>query len=290
MNKNKVSVIIPFYTNVNWLREAINSVLQQSYKNFEIIVINDGSKEDMTCFLKEYSKKIIYVEEKNKGAAAARNKGIDVASGKYIAFLDSDDIWEKEKLEKQVEYMEANKLVWSHTSYSIFGEIAKSKNIDVSYFKGMTFPLSIISNPIATPCVMIRSSEIKNDKELRFNEKMKSGEDTFLWVKISIKYRLGIINESLTKVRIRGSNAALLAYSQIRARAQIWEEIENSEFRNNLCNLDFSIKFAYKYCYILYKIINIFEVKNTRKVFDFVCKILYLLPWIIFKLNKRKYT
>lgn len=290
MNKNKVSVIIPFYTNINWLREAINSVLQQSYKNFEIIVINDGSKEDMTCFLEEYNKKIIYVEEENKGAAAARNKGIDIATGKYIAFLDSDDIWEKEKLEKQVEYMEANKLVWSHTSYSIFGEIEKSKNIDVSYFKGMSFPLSIISNPIATPCVMIRSSKIKNDKELRFNENMKSGEDTFLWVKISIKYSLGVINESLTKVRIRGSNAALLAYSQIRARAQIWEEIENGEFRNTLGKLDFSIKFAYKYCYILYKIINIFEVKNTGKIFDFVCKILYLLPWIIFKLNKRKYT
>ena len=112
-----VSIIIPFYNNVDWLNEAVDSVMKQTYKDYEIIVVNDGSKEDITLFL-EKNPEIIYFYQKNNGAGSARNKGIDVARGKYIAFLDSDDVWLPQKLEKQVDYMENNpQIMWSHCSY-----------------------------------------------------------------------------------------------------------------------------------------------------------------------------
>ena len=99
MNK-KVSVIIPFYSRLDWLYEAIESVLAQTYPIHEIILVNDGSKEDLTEFLDKYGKRIIYLKQENAGPAAARNNGIRRATGDYIAFEDSDDVWMPTKLEK----------------------------------------------------------------------------------------------------------------------------------------------------------------------------------------------
>ena len=87
----EVSVIIPFYAGVDWLSEAVDSVLLQTFKDYEIIVVNDGSPENMTEFLTQYSNKIKYIKKENGGPSTARNVGIDAAIGKYIAFLDSDD-------------------------------------------------------------------------------------------------------------------------------------------------------------------------------------------------------
>ena len=98
-----VSVVIPFYANANWLCEAVDSVLAQTYGNYEIIVVNDGSKEDVSDFLKKYGDKIKYYEKENGGAASARNEGIKRAEGDYIAFLDSDDLWTPQKLSVQLE-------------------------------------------------------------------------------------------------------------------------------------------------------------------------------------------
>lgn len=86
-----VSVIIPFHSHIDWLYEAIESVLAQSYPIHEIILVNDGSKENMTEFIAKYGDKIQYVYQENAGPAAARNNGIRHATGDYIAFEDSDD-------------------------------------------------------------------------------------------------------------------------------------------------------------------------------------------------------
>jgi len=102
----KVSVIIPFYSNISWLAEAIDSVLDQTFKDFEIIVVNDGSPEDDIVFLEIYQNRIKYFKTENKGPAHARNFGIEVAQAEYLAFLDSDDLWMPTKLAKQIELMD----------------------------------------------------------------------------------------------------------------------------------------------------------------------------------------
>jgi len=105
----KISVIIPFFDETNLLTRAINSVLHQTYKNFEIIIINDNpdKKSEILEIKKKFNNKLIkYIfNKRNIGAGLSRNKGIMVAKGKYIAFLDSDDFWNKNKLSNQINYM-----------------------------------------------------------------------------------------------------------------------------------------------------------------------------------------
>ena len=113
----KVSVIIPFYNGIHWLCEAVESALNQTYSNIEIIIVNDGSTEDITEFLKKFGDSIVYAYQKNQGAASARNYGIKLANGDYIAFLDADDIWLPTKLEKQIFFIEEIGAMWCHTNY-----------------------------------------------------------------------------------------------------------------------------------------------------------------------------
>ena len=94
----EVSAVIPFYRNVGWLCEAVESVLAQDLGDVEIIVVNDGSPEDVSELLDRFGGRIRYFEKENGGAASARNAGLEQARGKYIAFLDSDDLWTPEKL------------------------------------------------------------------------------------------------------------------------------------------------------------------------------------------------
>jgi len=101
-----VSVIIPTYNRAHLVKEAIDSVLSQTYQNFEIIVVDDGSTDDTKDVLVPYKDKITYIYQQNQGGSAARNTGLKHSKGEYISFVDSDDLWLPEKLEKQVEVLE----------------------------------------------------------------------------------------------------------------------------------------------------------------------------------------
>ena len=157
-NMPLVSVIIPFFNRIDWLEEAVDSVLNQSYSNYEIIVVNDGSTENIDGFLQKYKNKLKYIYQRNKGSGSARNNGICHVKGKYVAFLDSDD-----------------------SLYETFG-YGNNMRVDTSDYKGFIFPDCMSSCKIATPCVVIRSDILKQNTALRFNEKMRYGQDFYLWV------------------------------------------------------------------------------------------------------------
>jgi len=108
--KPVVSVVIPNYNGALYLKEAVSSVIEQDYSDKEIIVVDDGSTDNSIEILKEFGSNIILVESKNSGAATARNIGMSMARGEFIAFLDSDDVWANNKLRLQVEYMQKNEL------------------------------------------------------------------------------------------------------------------------------------------------------------------------------------
>ena len=97
---NKVSIIIPVYNGENYIREAIDSALSQTYKNIEIIVVNDGSKDNTDEICKSYGKKIKYIKKENGGVATALNTGIKAAKGQYIAWLSHDDLYKENRIEK----------------------------------------------------------------------------------------------------------------------------------------------------------------------------------------------
>lgn len=285
MNSSLVSVIIPFYSGIRWIFEAVDSVLAQTYNNIEIIVINDGSKEDLSTFLKKYEKDIVYLTQDNMGAAAARNLGIEMSTGEYVAFLDADDIWLPEKLETQIEYMAKNNFFWSHTSYITFGENIRNKTHDLSKYQGNIYPHCIVYNPIATPCVVVRSSILKENKELRFEVGMKSGEDSIFWLRLGSKYCLGVVDKVLTKVRIRGSNSALMAYAQVRARAQIWDKIKEEGLVKK-SELTFVVSLTFTLCKLIYRILTPFNNEKNGNKIEVISKLLYFIPWLIFKSQK----
>lgn len=289
----KVSVIIPFYSNLIWLEEAVESVFDQTFKDYEIIVVNDGSPEDDKIFLKKYKNKIVYFKTVNKGPAHARNYGINIAKGKYLAFLDSDDLWQKTKLEKQVRLMDENDAIWSHTNWAQFSDNIPS-NISKTYNEGnqgYIYPSSLLSVNIATPSVMVKADYLKKNPDLRFQEKMRFGQDYYLWLLLSIEAPIFLVPEVLCFARLRhGENAVTRARVHIQLRAQIWYLVNNYNPEIFLkIKKSRLVRITYLICVFQYKFINWLE-KNLKigyKSSEIFSKILYVFPYLSFRFLKK---
>ncbi len=212
----KVSVIIPFYNRSKIVIRAIKSVLKQTHKNYEILVINDGSTDDITEVKKiaKENKKIKLINVKpNKGAANARNVGIDNATGSYVAFLDSDDVFEPKKLEIQLLKMVAAKSLVSHTSYYRKG-FNKTVLFNSGKQTGNMIPTLIWSCQIATPTVMIKK-EFLNKNNFRFNPELVIGEDTCFWITILMHQNLLGIDIPLSTVYSNEKSSAYDSKKQV---------------------------------------------------------------------------
>ncbi len=210
-----VSVIIPTFNCEDYIEEAIDSVLNQTYRKIEIIVVNDGSTDDTQEVLKKYGHKIILINQTNAGAPFARNRGLEIARGKYITFLDSDDIWQKSKIEKQVYYLERNKnvgLVYCDWDMLIKDNTGKFIHQDQSpahsYVKyntsGWIYNQLLFDSTLNTSCVMIRDSIIK--KVGKFNTKYLSGQDYDYWFRISRLTQVYKLDEKLASYRQHENN------------------------------------------------------------------------------------
>ena len=210
MSNDLVSVIIPTFNREKVTISAIKSVLNQTYDNYEIIVVDDcsNSTKDIEQFIKPYKNIKLIKQNKNHGAAAARNLGIKSSNGKYIAFLDSDDQYVKDKIYKQLKEMQLFNAKISHTSYikndleTNKQELMSSGNVD-----GTVLGRLIYSCGIATPTVMIEKDFLVKNK-LFFNENLVIGEDTCYWLEILKNCDLLGINEYLTIVNTCSSSAA----------------------------------------------------------------------------------
>lgn len=207
-----VSVLIPFHNRVQWTAEAVQSVLDQTYSDFEIILLDDGSTEDVAPLLQLADERVRYIrQENNKGSAAARNRGLDLARGRYIAFLDSDDLFLPDKLEKQVALMDQRPdVVISHTSYQRISRTGERLEVlQSSKFSGKVYPLFYVyvDPHIATPTVMIRHDAL--DETVRFRESLRIGEDVLFWLHFVKRSDLLSIDEPLTQVRVHGENASM---------------------------------------------------------------------------------
>lgn len=202
----KVSVIIPTYNRSDLLKLAISSVLSQSYTDYEIIVVDDGSTDNTRKVVESFNAEAIrYVYQNNMGRSAARNAGISSAKGQYIAFLDSDDIFLPSKLELQVKCLDSNPLcglVYSYASnvdengnslaYHYDGDLSGSVYPDMLYIR---------NNFITTPTVMVRANILSETGG--FDESMHMCEDLDLWRRIARNHQVMQIRQSLAQVRIR---------------------------------------------------------------------------------------
>ena len=179
-----VSVIIPFYKKHEYIYETIDSILNQTYQNFEILIIHDDpldEKINNILNLKTKDERIkVISNQKNLGAGLSRNKGISQSVGEYIAFLDADDLWSKDKLEVQINFMENNKYDFSHTSYNIINNNKKilSKR---SAKKEISFDDLIRSCDIGLSTVIIKKKVLL---KCSFPS-LQTKEDYVLWLSLS---------------------------------------------------------------------------------------------------------
>lgn len=199
-----VSVVVPFYNKIEWLLEAVDSVLAQTYHNFELILVDDGSTDSLESLKKYQDSRIIYIHQKNQGSAAARNTGLECANGKYIAFLDADDLFLPNKLDAQVEYMEQHpEFNLSYTSYQRIaekGEFVSFQDSGTCVYRHYTD--LILGNQIATPTVMMQKCFIE-EHAVRFEKGVHVGEDSLFWIAVAKNGRLQGIDAVLTSVRMR---------------------------------------------------------------------------------------
>tara|TARA_B100000902_G_C27202363_1_gene859764 strand:- start:359 stop:1093 length:735 start_codon:yes stop_codon:yes gene_type:complete len=207
-----VSIIIPYYKSERFIRKTIASIINQSYKNWEAIIIDDeNSKISLRAisFLKDRRIKILK-NINNKGVAKTRNIGISKAKGSLVAFLDSDDYWHKDKLKFQISLMRKNNYNISYTSYTAF-----EKNKDVKYFvkakSRLKFSSLIKSNPICCSSVVVKKKFLSKNPF----PNLKTKEDYALWLKISKKYDFYPIDKNLTFHRIRKDSLSSFHFNKL---------------------------------------------------------------------------
>lgn len=200
----KVSVIIPAYNSARFLEEAIESVFAQTYGDYEIIVINDGSTDNTTEVLAPYLDRIQYIYQQNQGASSARNTGIRYSQGEYLAFLDADDIWLPEKLSIQVEYLNNNPdiaMVYSLARWvDVNGRPCDYRSkLTRNLPRGDIFNALFFRDFITLSSVMIRKRIL--DTVGLFDESFTHAEDHELWLRIAREFKIFGIGEYLCKYR-----------------------------------------------------------------------------------------
>lgn len=216
-----VSVLIPFHNRISWTREALESVLGQTYADFEIILVDDGSTDDVGALRRAEDPRVRYLRNDGRGAPAARNAGLRFARGKYLALLDSDDLFVPRKLEVQVAYMERHPdLALTHTSYVRMDENGRELvEVDSARdFHGRVYPRIYLYCPIASSTVMVRRETLADDG---FEEALSIAYDELLWIRLAQRSEFGGIPEPLSRIRVHGAIATHDLDLQIRAKQNI---------------------------------------------------------------------
>ncbi|MBQ6129075.1 MAG: glycosyltransferase family 2 protein [Lachnospiraceae bacterium] len=214
-----VSVIVPVYNAASYIADTIMSVLQQTYTDLELILVDDSSTDDSVRIMEGYAtdKVRVMANAHEKGAAGARNTGIENARGRYIAFIDADDLWIDTKLEKQLAFMKEKDIAFSFTGYEFADEDAKGLGRIVRVPASLTYKEALRNTTIFTSTVIFDLDKL--DKSDIYMPYVKS-EDTATWWKV---LRSGTdaygLDESLTLYRRAGRS---LSSNKIEAIRRIW--------------------------------------------------------------------
>ena len=216
--KPLVSVVIPTFNYGHYVCDAVDSVLSQTYENVEILVVDDGSTDDTQERLKKYDGRIVNILQKNAGLSAARNTGIRKAKGEFIAILDSDDIWEKEKLAEQMNVFasdEAGRI----GVVSCAGECINEQGgvIETTGYTDLNdeykfFETLVTKNIISGgSCAVVRKKCF--DEVGLFDETLRSSEDWDMWLRIQRVVQIRVVSKPLVKIRVGSNNMSSEKYA-----------------------------------------------------------------------------
>ena len=208
-----ISILMPVFNGAAYVNQAIESALAQTYQDFELIIVNDGSTDNSAEVIRPYlaDPRTRYLEQPNGGVAAARNAAIRVAHGRYIGFLDQDDLWLPEKLDLQVQYLHGHPdvgMVHANQSYIDSDSRHTRLPFDDGFAKvsGWCFRDLFIRNRIAVLTVLARKSALDSVGPL--NETIPGGDDYEMWMRISKHFPIGHLDRILAHYRTHGSNVS----------------------------------------------------------------------------------
>ena len=229
MKNDLVSIIVPVYNAQKFLPYTIETVQNQTYENWELIFVNDCTPDNSVDVITEFASKDnrikLFEQEQNGGAALARNRGIKESKGKYICFLDSDDLWDKEKLEKQIKFMKENDCEFSFTSYEFADEngIPNGKKVHVP--STITYKQALKNTTIWTSTVMLDMTKLTKDDIYMPN--VRRGQDTATWWKILKKIKCAYgLDYNLSFYRRTNDS---LSSNKITALKRTWNLYRNVE-------------------------------------------------------------
>jgi glycosyltransferase involved in cell wall biosynthesis len=255
----RVSVIIPTYNRARFLGEAAASVLAQTYRDYEVIIIDDGSTDNTPEVVSQFPPVVKYFRQENRGVSAARNRGIEMTSGEFLAFLDSDDILIEDALQKNVLFLD------QHPEAGFcYGQVYKidedgrllrlksrrgARNTCVRDSREQIARL-LFRGDIAVDTVMVRRSCFQEVG--LFNTNLRVGEDIDMWLRISKRYSVGYLAEPLGKVRIHPENATNQGKFESLEKSQtafVQRALEGVEFGPNGSHVRKKAYFGL-YCYL----------------------------------------
>ncbi len=225
MNKT-VSIVVPVYNAQKCIADTIMSVLNQTYTDFELILVDDSSTDDSRAIIKSFTDERVKLLANNetKGAAGARNTGIKESCGRYIAFLDADDLWSGDKLQKQIVFMKDADAAFSFTGYEFADENGKGLGRIVRVPAQITYAEALKNTTIFTSTVMFDMDKLAKEDILMPDVK---SEDTATWWSVLKKTgRAYGLDESLTLYRRMGSS---LSSNKIEAIRRIWNLYRKTE-------------------------------------------------------------
>tara|TARA_R110001592_G_scaffold85353_1_gene252175 strand:+ start:16614 stop:17375 length:762 start_codon:yes stop_codon:yes gene_type:complete len=229
MNKVEVSIIMPTYNVGHVVSQTIESVLNQTYSNWELVIVDDCSNDNTLDIVKKYASKyenIKFIESKyNNGAGISRNLGIQSAQGRFLAFLDSDDIWFPEKLERQIFYMKANEFPICHTAFNFINEAGETRSGAVYVSASINLIDNLKTTEIGTSTAVIDRNLIS--ESIYFSE-VRARQDLKLWIKLlGAGYLSHGINEVLVSYRVRPGSVSSNKIKMLWVTWVVYWNIEN---------------------------------------------------------------
>jgi glycosyltransferase involved in cell wall biosynthesis len=303
MNLPLVSIVMPVYNCQKYLKEAIISVLSQTYKNIELVIVNDGSTDSSMDIILSFSDDRIrcLVNEFNSGIVFTRNRGLDAAKGEYVATLDSDDIAMPERIEKQVFFLSSN------PDYGMCGTFFYTMNSEGKPRRKIKFPTNnrdivtylTLGNCFCNSTVMIRSQLAK---ELKYREKFDIVEDYELWCRIAKRAKLKNLSFYGTKYRMHGGNISVAKKNDMFAlvkkiNSQILSdknigftdnelEIHTNWLNRNICYFESGTQFTAleNWAYTFYKKLSSAGIYNDKLLYRLIVE-----KWIVVAFNTGRY-
>lgn len=203
----QVSVIIPTYNSAQYLDAAVKSVLEQTFTDYEILIIDDGSTDKTEEVIKQFGDSVRYIRQKNQGVSVARNLGIKESVGKYVAFLDADDVWLPAKLEKQILALEkAHDSKVCYTEYISVSDDMKPTELKRLRTNGSVLNDLLLRGNVVGPPSALMCERVLFEKLGGFDSNLSLCADWEMWFRLSLATDLFFLKEPLVKYRLHDSN------------------------------------------------------------------------------------